>query len=105
MTKFSEFPYFVALTGGIACGKSIVGECFKNQNFSYFDSDKASHDCYLPETNIYKKILEMYGKNIIEEDNCLSLQCEVSTKDHWVIISTFSIDSNFFQNFGISKFF
>ena len=28
---------------------------------------------------------------IIEEDNCLSLQCEVSTKDHWVIISTFHI--------------
>ena len=74
MTKFSEFPYFVALTGGIACGKSIVGECFKNQNFSYFDSDKASHDCYLPETNIYKKILEMYGKNIIEKDKQISKQ-------------------------------
>ena len=28
---------------------------------------------------------------IIEEDNCLRLQCEVSTKDHWVIISTFHI--------------
>ena len=28
---------------------------------------------------------------IIEEDNCLRLQCEVSTKDYWVIISTFHI--------------
>ena len=28
---------------------------------------------------------------IIEEDNCLRLQCEVSTKDPWVIISTFLI--------------
>ena len=74
MTKFSEFPYFVALTGGIACGKSIVGECFKNQNFNYFDSDKASHDCYLPESNIYKKILEMYGKNIIEKNKLISKQ-------------------------------
>ena len=28
---------------------------------------------------------------IIEEDKCLRLQCEVSTKDNWVIISTFLI--------------
>ena len=28
---------------------------------------------------------------IIEEDNCLRLQFEVSAKDHWVIISTFYI--------------
>ena len=72
MTKLSELPYFVAITGGIACGKSIVGECFKNQNFNYFDSDKVSHDFYLPETKIYKKILEMYGKNIIEKNEQIS---------------------------------
>ena len=28
---------------------------------------------------------------IIEEDNCLRLQCEVLTKDNWVISSTFHI--------------
>ena len=53
VTKSLEFPYFVALTGSIACG-SIVGKCFKI-NFSYFDSDKASHDCYLPNQLYIKK--------------------------------------------------
>ena len=68
MTTLSKETYFVALTGGIACGKSTVAEFFIERNFDYFNADKVAHNCYLSESSIYNKILEIFGNEIIDEN-------------------------------------
>ncbi len=68
MTTSSKETYFVALTGGIACGKSTVAEFFIERNFDYFNADKVAHNCYLSESSIYNKILEIFGNEIINEN-------------------------------------
>ena len=67
MTKLSDKNYFVAITGGIACGKSTVVKLFKERNFDYFNADKVAHNCYLPGNKVYNKIIDIFGTDIIDK--------------------------------------
>ena len=66
MTKVINPSLIVAITGGIACGKSEVGKFFLKNNFNFFDADKISSKYLETGTPIYEKIKERFGKNILD---------------------------------------
>ena len=62
--KHLERPFLIALTGGIASGKSIVSKWFSDHNFSVFDADKIGHELF-DEQYFINKIKDLFGKEII----------------------------------------
>ena len=58
------FAYAVALTGGIATGKSTVARMFENDGFVVLDADKTAHRI-LDEQR--EKIAEMFGEAVLNE--------------------------------------
>ena len=58
------FQYAVALTGGIATGKSSVAKMFKEDGFTVIDADRIAHEI-LEEQK--EKIADMFGERMIVE--------------------------------------
>ena len=61
--KHLKRPFLVAITGGIASGKSIVSKWFEGQNFSVFYADKIGHEL-LNEQYFVNEIKGIVGKEI-----------------------------------------
>ena len=61
----SEFNYAVALTGGIATGKSTVASLFMMHGFLTIDADKIAHK--ILDENI-SKISELFGDKYIKDN-------------------------------------
>jgi len=61
----------IGLTGGIASGKSTITNYIrKHKNIPILDADNLSRELIKPNTYGYKKILEYFGKQIIDnKDN------------------------------------
>ena len=58
----------IGLTGGIACGKSTISKYIKeHKKIPIFDADNISRELINPNTIGYKKILNYFGKHIIDE--------------------------------------
>lgn len=56
------FQYAVALTGGIATGKSTVAEIFSTLGFEIIDADTIGHEVLNAQS---EKIAEMFGKEML----------------------------------------
>ena len=62
--KHPDRPFLVAITGGIASGKSVVSKWFEKQKFSVFYADNIGHELY--EDKYFKnKIEDIFGKEVI----------------------------------------
>ena len=60
----------IGLTGGIASGKSTITNYIrKNKNIPILDADNLSRELIQPNTYGYKKILEYFGNQIIDNKN------------------------------------
>ena len=59
------YRYAVALTGGIATGKSSVAEIFKEWGYEIIDADKIAHDVLDKQSD---KIADMFGQEYVSED-------------------------------------
>ncbi len=57
----------LGITGGIGSGKSKAGEIFKKHGAIVLDSDKIVNDLLKKENEGYKRILNLFGKNILNE--------------------------------------
>ncbi|GAG49807.1 unnamed protein product, partial [marine sediment metagenome] len=57
----------VALTGGIASGKSVVAEVLEELGCYIHHADKIAHDLMEPEKPAWKKIVAHFGKKILNE--------------------------------------
>jgi len=62
----------VALTGGIASGKSVVAEVLEELGCYIHHADKIAHDLTEPEKPAWKKIVAHFGKKILEEDKTIN---------------------------------
>lgn len=63
-----EFQYAIALTGGIATGKSTVASLFMLHGFLTIDADKITHkllDIY------HKEIIDLFGEEFVQEKKVL----------------------------------
>ena len=58
----------VGLTGGIVGGKSTVASMFKNLGAKIIDADKLGHSVILPNKPAWKKIVKIFGKDILQND-------------------------------------
>ena len=62
--KHPDRPFLVAITGGIASGKSVVSKWFEEQKFSVFYTDKIGHELF--EDHYFKnKVEDIFGKEVI----------------------------------------
>ena len=60
----------IGLTGGIASGKSTITNYIRqHKNIPILDADNLSRELIKPNTYGYKKILEYFGSQIIDEKN------------------------------------
>lgn len=62
----------VGLTGGIAAGKSVVGEMFSAFGVYVAQADHMSHELMQPGEPVYKEVLEHFGKEILNPDGAVN---------------------------------
>lgn len=62
----------VALTGGIACGKSISAEILENLGCYIHHSDQAAHKLMQPRSPAWEKIVNHFGKKILNTDQTIN---------------------------------
>ncbi|MGI5854273.1 MAG: dephospho-CoA kinase [Bacillota bacterium] len=62
----------VALTGGIASGKSTVAEMFKSLGAPLIDSDLLAHQALMPQGEAYQEVLAEFGTDILNEDQSIN---------------------------------
>jgi dephospho-CoA kinase len=58
----------VGLTGGIACGKSTVGEMFVRLGAYLIDFDKLAHEVQEPGKPAWQDIVNYFGENVLGPD-------------------------------------
>ena len=58
----------VGLTGGVACGKSTVGDLLAKRGAHLLQADTLAHELYLPGTTTYEAIVNSFGREILKED-------------------------------------
>jgi len=62
----------VALTGGIAVGKSVVTKVLKELGCFIHQADTIAHQLMAPEKPAWKKIVDHFGSKILSQDNTIN---------------------------------
>jgi len=57
---------FIGLTGGIACGKSLVAQCLRTLGAQIIDADELAHRLLEPDQPGYKAVLDAFGPAILD---------------------------------------
>ena len=58
----------IALTGGIACGKSTLAEAVRARGGHVVDTDEIAHRVLLPNGAAYKNVVDAFGPSILQAD-------------------------------------
>jgi len=58
----------IAITGGIACGKSLVGSFLADEGFAVLEADRVAHKEMSPSGAAYQPLVESFGKTILGDD-------------------------------------
>ena len=61
----------VGLTGGVACGKSTVGQMFAARGARYLQADTLAHRLYEPGEPVYRAVVERFGREILNCDGTI----------------------------------
>jgi dephospho-CoA kinase len=62
----------VGLTGGIACGKSTVGEMLRRRGAHYLSADELAHQLYAPGAIAYEGVVRAFGREILNDDETVN---------------------------------
>ncbi len=63
--------YVIALTGGVAAGKSAVARCFEARGIRVYDADTAAREVIEPGTQGLADVLEAFGTDVLGTDGRL----------------------------------
>ncbi|MGA2370502.1 MAG: dephospho-CoA kinase [Candidatus Korobacteraceae bacterium] len=61
----------VGLTGGIACGKSTVGEMLVRRGAHLLQADLLAHQLYAPGAAVYDEVVRHFGREILNVDGTI----------------------------------
>lgn len=64
----------VGLTGGVACGKSTVGEMFVKRGARLIKADEIAHQLMRPGQPVYQEVVQHFGRGIVGEDGSIDRQ-------------------------------
>ncbi|HBA84965.1 MAG TPA: dephospho-CoA kinase [Verrucomicrobia bacterium] len=64
--------FCLALTGGLACGKSEAGRILERKGAVIWDADQAAHKIMAPGTEVYKAIVGRFGREVVKADGSLN---------------------------------
>jgi dephospho-CoA kinase len=62
----------VGLTGGLACGKTFVGEALAGYGCLLIQADVLGHAALEPGTDVYSMVIEEFGQDPVMEDGHIS---------------------------------
>lgn len=62
----------VGLTGGIAAGKSVVGEMFAAMGAHLVQADRIAHSLMQPGEPVYKEVVRRFGQGILNVDGSVN---------------------------------
>ncbi len=62
----------LGLTGSFGSGKTTVARIFKSSGAKIIDADSIAHRVIKPPTRIYKKIINTFGKDILNKDRTIN---------------------------------
>jgi dephospho-CoA kinase len=61
----------VGLTGGVASGKSVVSQVWKEEGAYLIDADRIAREVVQPRTPAWKAVVKAFGKEILQEDGSI----------------------------------
>lgn len=61
----------VALTGGIACGKSIISGLLREKGCFVHSADKTAHELLSPGTSVWRAVADHFGPGVLREDGSI----------------------------------
>lgn len=62
----------VGLTGGVACGKSTVGQQLADRGAFYLQADTLAHRLYEPGQPVYDAIVEHFGREVLDDHGAIN---------------------------------
>lgn len=62
----------VGLTGGIASGKSVVGEMFVHLGAELIEADRIAHELMQPGQAVYAEVVRKFGLEILDPDGTVN---------------------------------
>jgi dephospho-CoA kinase len=62
----------VGLTGGVACGKTAVSHMLRARGAHILLADKLAHDLMAPGQPVYERVVEHFGRDILNADGSIS---------------------------------
>lgn len=69
--RVHDFPYTVALTGGIASGKSAAADCFAALGASVIDADMVARELVAPGGPVLAQITATFGSDVLDPSGTL----------------------------------
>jgi dephospho-CoA kinase len=67
----TQHPYVIALTGGIASGKSAVTRCFEALGIAVYDADIAAREVVAPGSEGLQAIVSVFGPDALDAEGKL----------------------------------
>ena len=63
--------FSIGITGGIACGKSEVGQILQSLGVTICDADHVAHDVMKPGSPVYNQVRTVFGEQVLAADGSL----------------------------------
>nr|CAB3232481.1 bifunctional coenzyme A synthase [Phallusia mammillata] len=67
-----EGAYVIGLTGGIASGKTAIGQRLAKLGATVIDCDKLGHKAYEPGTLTFEKVVKRFGSDIVDKSGAIN---------------------------------
>ncbi len=64
----------VGLTGGVACGKSTVGQMFADRGARLVRADDVAHELMRPGQPVYDEVVRHFGRGVLQADGVIDRQ-------------------------------